>query len=257
MNPADEGGLIGCLTFTLASSKRKEIISVRDCNKTLSLTRERVIIMSSLLLFLLTQVGGESGQSVKASPIAELTPPPSAPFNATGNVNATTPFNNTSTFGQVPFEPLPQQPLPQQPLPQQPLPQQPLGTQDRIQEILNTVLTTNTSSTDKTFLLDQLEQSIENLTSNQYDVTAEATEDENGGESYLINIERIVDDPVIAGEEEEGNGDEEDGGNGDEEDGGNGDEEDGGNGDEEDGGNGDEGSQVIQPFLPSSLVEAN
>jgi hypothetical protein len=113
-------------------------------------------------------------------------------------------------------------------------------------------------------LLDQLEQSIENLTSNQYNVTAEATEDENGEESYLINIERIVDDPVIAGEEE-GNGDEEDGGNGDEEDGGNGDEEDGGNGDEEDGGNGDEGevngidegSQVIQPFLPSSLVEAN
>jgi hypothetical protein len=120
-------------------------------------------------------------------------------------------------------------------------------------------------------LLDQLEQSIENLTSNQYNVTAEATEDENGEESYLINIERIVDDPVIAGEEEGngdedgGNGDEEDGGNGDEEDGGNGDEEDGGNGDEEDGGNGDEGevngidegSQVIQPFLPSSLVEAN
>jgi hypothetical protein len=85
-----------------------------------------------------------------------------------------------------------------------------------------------------------LEQSIENLTSYQYDVTAEATEDENGGESYLINIERIVDDPVIAGEEEE-NGDEGDGGNGDEGDGGNGDEGDGGNGDEGDGGNGDEG----------------
>jgi hypothetical protein len=77
-----------------------------------------------------------------------------------------------------------------------------------------------------------LEQSIENLTSYQYDVTAEATEDENGGESYLINIERIVDDPVIAGEEEEENGDEGDGGNGDEGDGGNGDEGDGGNGDE-------------------------
>jgi hypothetical protein len=180
--------------------------------------------MPLILLLLLTQVGGESSQSVKASPIAELTPTPtSAPFNATGSVNATTPFNNTSTFGQVPFEPLPQQPLSQQPLSQQPLPQ-PLGTQDRIQEILNTVLTTNTSSTDKTFLLDQLEQSIENLTSNQYDVTAEATEDENGGESYLINIERIVDDPVIAGEEEEENGDEGDGGNGDEGDGGNGDE---------------------------------
>jgi hypothetical protein len=212
----------------------------------LSLTTKKVITMSLILLLLLTQVGGESSQSVKASPIAELTPPTSAPFNATGSVNATTPFNNTSTFGQVPFEPLPQQPLPQQPLPQQPLPQQPLpqqplpqqplsqplGTQDRIQEILNTVLTTNTSSTDKTFLLDQLEQSIENLTSYQYDVTAEATEDENGGESYLINIERIVDDPVIAGEEEEENGDEGDGGNGDEGDGGNGDEGDGGNGDE-------------------------
>jgi hypothetical protein len=174
-------------------------------------TIAKIVARSSLpLLLLLLLVRG--GESANAS-VAELTSTfSSSPFNTTSIVNTTRPFNNTSTFGQVPFEPLPQQPqqlLPQQP--QQLLPQQPqqpevqaqVTTQDRIQETLNALLTTNTSITVKTLLLAELEQSIENLTSNQYDVTADFTEGDNGGQSYLISIESIIDDPVIEEEEEE------------------------------------------------------
>jgi hypothetical protein len=187
-------------------------------------TTAKIVALSSLPLLLLLVGGGEVSLYANAS-VAELTSSfSSSPFDTTSIVNTSRPFNNTSTFGQVPFEPVPQQ-LQQ---PQQPTQAQ-AATQDTIQETLNAVLTTNTSITVKTLLLAELEQSIENLTSNQYDVTIDFTEGENGGQSYLINIESIRDDPVIVEEEE---GEEEENGNDDgsnDNDGGNGD---GGNGDE-------------------------
>lgn len=209
-------------------------------------TTTKIVTLSSLLLLLLLLVeGGEVSLSANASSISELTPtPPSSPFNTTSIVNTSRPFNNTSTFGQVPLEPLPQQLLPQQPLPQQPEAKAQVTAQDRIQETLNTVLTTNTSSTNKTLLLAELERSIENMTSNQYDVTVDFTEGENGGESYLISIERIIVDPVIAEEEEEeeeGNGDGDNGDNNGNDDNGSEPEEDledEGNGGDDDEGNG-------------------
>ena len=149
---------------------------------------KKIGILSSLLLLLLLLAGGVSTSS-DASSIAGLTPtsPSSSPFSATR------PFNNTSTFGQVPFEPIPQ-----------PQPQAQVTTQDRIQETLKAVLTTNASTATKALLLNELEQSIENLTSNQYDATVDFTESADGEESYLINIDRIIDeDSVIAEDEEE------------------------------------------------------
>jgi hypothetical protein len=162
---------------------------------------KKIGILSSLLLLLLLLAGGVSTSS-DASSIAGLTPtsPSSSPFSATR------PFNNTSTFGQVPFEPIPQpqQPPTQQPALRQPQPQAQVTTQDRIQETLKAVLTTNASTATKALLLNELEQSIENLTSNQYDVTVDFTESADGEESYLINIDRIIDeDSVIAEDEEE------------------------------------------------------
>jgi hypothetical protein len=163
---------------------------------------KKIGIASSLSLLLLLLAGrGELSTSSNASSIAGLTPSsPSSPFSATR------PFNSTSTFGQVPFEPIPQpqQPPTQQPALRQPQPQPQVTTQDRIQETLKAVLTTNASTATRALLLNELEQSIENLTSNQYDVTVDFTESADGEESYLINIDRIIDeDSVIAEDEEE------------------------------------------------------
>jgi hypothetical protein len=166
---------------------------------------KKIGILSSLLLLLLLLAGrGEVSTSSDASSIAGLTP--TSPSSPSSPFSATRPFNNTSTFGQVPFEPIPQpeQPLTQQPALRQPQPQAQVTTQDRIQETLKAVLTTNTSTATKALLLNELEQSIENLTSNQYDVTVDFTESADGEESYLINIDRIIDeDSVIAEDEEE------------------------------------------------------
>jgi hypothetical protein len=188
---------------------------------------KKIGILSSLLLLLLLLAGrGEVSTSSDASSIAGLTP--TSPSSPSSPFSATRPFNNTSTFGQVPFEPIPQpQPPPtQQPALRQPQPQAQVTTQDRIQETLKAVLTTNASTATKALLLNELEQSIENLTSNQYDVTVDFTESADGEESYLINIDKIIDeDSVIAEDEEEedsnGNGNDSNGegdGNGDGED---------------------------------------
>jgi hypothetical protein len=161
---------------------------------------KKISILSSLLLLLLPITGGgEVSISSDASSIAGLTStaPSSSPLSATR------PFNNTSTFGQVPFEPIQQPQQPQRPALQQPQPQVQVPTQDRIQETLKAVLTANASTT-KALLLNELEQSIENLTSNQYDVTVDFTESENGEDSYLISIDRITgEDSVVAEDAEE------------------------------------------------------
>lgn len=83
---------------------------------------KKISIISSLLLLLLSIAGGGRGGEVSissdASSIAGLisTSPSSSPFSATR------PFNNTSTFGQLPFEPTLQPQQPQQPALQQPKP---------------------------------------------------------------------------------------------------------------------------------------
>jgi hypothetical protein len=60
------------------------------------------------------------------------------------------------------------------------------------------------STATKALLFNELEQSIENLTSNLYDVTVDFTESADGEESYLINIDKIIDeDSVIAEDEKE------------------------------------------------------
>lgn len=65
------------------------------------------------------------------------------------------------------------------------------------------MLTTNASTATKALLLNELEQSIENLTSVQYDVTVDLTESENGEEGYLISIDRLTDEDSIVAEDEE------------------------------------------------------
>jgi hypothetical protein len=161
---------------------------------------KKIGILSSLLLLLLLAGRGDVSTSSDASSIAGLTP--SSPSSPSSPFGTTRPFNNTSTFGQVPFEPIPQpqQPPAQQPALRQPQPQAQVTKQDRIQETLKAVLTTNASTATKALLLNELEQSIEN-------VTGDFTESADGEESYLINIDRIIDeDSVIAEDEEEGRG---------------------------------------------------
>jgi hypothetical protein len=176
---------------------------------------KKIGILSSLLLILLLLAGrGEVSTSSDASSIAGLTP--TSPSSPSSPFSATRPFNNTSTFGQVPFEPIPQpeQPPTQQPALRQPQPQAQVTTQDRIQETLKAVLTTNASTATKALLLNELEQSIENLTSNQYDVTVDFTESADGEESYLINIDRIIDEDSVIAEDEEEEEEEDSNGNG-------------------------------------------
>lgn len=163
---------------------------------------KKISIFSSLLLLLLPIAGGgEVSISSDASSIAGLIS--TSPSPSSSPLSATRPFNNTSTFGQVPFEPTLQPQQPQQPALQQPKPQAQVPTQDGIQETLKAVLTTNASTATKALLLNELEQSIENLTSNQYDVTVDFTESKNGEEGYLISIDRIMDEDSIVAEDEE------------------------------------------------------